>query len=65
MFSDNLSKAIRQDIQAHAQELGDELDGVEEVVGDNLSGENRKEWEALIEAIGFEKVTKYIKSKYL
>lgn len=65
MFSDKLSRAIRQDIQAHAEELGDELDGVEEVVGDNLTGENRDEWETLIEAIGFEAVTKAVKAKFL
>lgn len=65
MFSDKLSRAIRYVIEAHAQELGDELDGVEEIVGDMLDGEARNEWEALIEAIGFEAVTKKVKAKFL
>lgn len=64
-FSHVLSTAIRQEIEAHAQELGDELDGVEEVVGDNLTGEARKEFETLIEEYGFEAVTAAVKLRFL
>ncbi len=65
MFSRKLTQAIQQQIDMHAQELGDELDGVEETVGDGLTGEARLEWEALMEAIGFELLTKTVKSKFL
>jgi hypothetical protein len=65
MFSANLSRAIQREISMHAQELGDELDGVEEVVGDGLTGEARNEWEALIEAVGFDALMKAIKTEFL
>ena len=66
MFSARLNAAIGSLIDAHAQELGEDgLEGVEEVVGDMLDGENYKEWEALTEALGFDVVTKAIKAKFL
>lgn len=64
-FSTNLRKAIRQEIENHAHDLGDQLDGVEEIVGDNLSGIEREEWSALIEEHGFEKVTQAVKARFL
>lgn len=64
MFSKKLSNAIRQVINIHAQELGDELDGVEEVVGDYLDGEDYDEWSKLTEEHGFDIVTKEVKNKY-
>lgn len=65
MFSANLARAIRQEIEIQAQDLGDELDGVEEVVGDNLMGEVHDEYQALIAEHGFEKVTAAVKAKFL
>ena len=65
MFSDKLARAIRREIDDHDQELGDELDGVEEIVDDNLSGEEYNEYQALIEALGIEAVTKEIKNRFL
>lgn len=65
MFSLVLSAAIRQVIELHAQELGDELDGVEETVGDFLTGDSYKEYRKLVDEHGFDKVTKAIKQKYI
>lgn len=64
-FSPKLKKAIELEIRTQAADLGDELDGVEEIVGDNLSGDARKDWESLIAEFGFDKVTKAVKSKFL
>jgi len=65
MFSTKLAQAIRQEINMHAQDLGDELDGVEEVVGDNLMGDVSIEYQSLIAIHGFEKVTAEVKAKFL
>jgi len=66
MFSANLSKAIRYEVQSQAQDLGeDNLDGVEEVVGDNLTGALAEEYQSLIAQHGFDKVTAAVKAKFL
>lgn len=64
-FSQSLSTAIRYVVDIHTQELGDELDGVEEVVGDHLEGDSYKEWRSLIDQYGFEAVTKAVKQRFL
>lgn len=64
VFSKKLTEAIRQAVNIHAQELGDELDGVEEVVGDYLDGENYTEWSKLTEEHGFTKLTSFVKERF-
>lgn len=64
-FSKALRDAIRYEVHIHAQELGDELDGVEEIVGDNLPSSLRPEWESLIDTYGFVAVTKEVKKRFL
>lgn len=63
-FSPKLKRAIEMEIQAHHQELGDELDGVEEIIGDNLGGEARQEWEKLLKDHGYDALTKAVKKKF-
>lgn len=63
-FSPLLDKAISYEVRVQAQDLED-LSGVEEVIGDNLSGEAKKEWDVLLNKHGFKKLTKAVKSKYL
>lgn len=64
-FSSNLAKAIVDEINCHATALGDDLDGVEEVVGDNLTGTLHAEYSKLIHNYGFDSVSKEIKKKFL
>lgn len=64
-FSKDLRDAIRYEVEIHAQELGDELNGVEEIVGDGLPPKVRPEWESLIETHGFVAVTKEVKKRFL
>lgn len=62
-FSQPLLGALENEIKMQAADLED-LSGVEQVVGDGLSGDNRKEWNQLIKDHGFKAVTKAVKKQF-
>lgn len=63
-FSPGLLSALEREVQTQAADLGGSTSGVEEVVGDGLSGEARKEWSQLIKDHGFKAVTKAVKKEF-
>ncbi len=58
-FTPALEHAIQQEINCQPDERG-----VEEIIGDNLAGANRTEWDKLIALHGFAAVTKAVKKKW-
>lgn len=64
-FSSSLIRAMRREIEAVASDIGeDNLSGVEETVGDHLSGPDRREWEKLISEHGFRAVTQAVRKQF-
>ena len=66
IFSPALTSAIQREIDINAQDLGEDgLEGVEEIIGDNLTGDAQKEYHALVDQYGFDKISKAVKLKFL
>lgn len=61
-FSDKLKTELKRELEIIYAELNGEIDGAEEVVGDNLIGEAYDEFQQHIEEHGFEAVTAHIKA---
>lgn len=64
-FSSTLVTSIRRTIEAHIQELGEDIEGVEELVGDFTTDDAYVEWQALIDQYGFDKVTQAVKNQFI
>lgn len=65
IFSTSLKKAVRREIEIQIQGLDGQHEGVEETIGDNLSGADKIEFDGWVEITGFEAVCKNIKKEYL